>query len=184
MRGRTKSLSVDIPIAEMAKSRIFIFRYAFLISPLYRTAFLLYCNHGGEDMITQRLYAIAAEKRIYVDELDISLPSMACEIGELKHIALRPGLSDAEEKTCLAHELGHHVRGVLYHRETPAFTRGWCEHRANQWAVHKLIPLRSLVAAFRRGCVEAWQLAEYFGVTEDFVRITVDIYRQEGKLPA
>lgn len=135
-------------------------------------------------MITQRLYDIAAEKRIYVDELDISRPSMACEIGELKHIALRPGLSDAEEKTCLAHELGHHVRGVLYRRETPAFTRGWCEHRANQWAVHKLIPLRSLLAAFRRGCVEAWQLAEYFGVTEDFVRTTVDIYRQEGKLPA
>ena len=39
-------------------------------------------------------------------------------------------------------------------------------------------------SALRRGCSEVWQLAEYFWVTEDFIRETIEIYKQEGKLSA
>ena len=136
-------------------------------------------------MNVQQLFDIAEENDIYVDtDMQMALPSVSCDIGVIRHIGLREGLSDREMLVCFAHELGHHKRGAFYHIEAPAFSREQCEHKANQWAVHKLIPARSLYAAFRKGYVEAWQLAEYFDVTEDFIRKTIEIYKQEGKLPA
>lgn len=131
-----------------------------------------------------KLYDIAEKQGITVDTLNIIGKSYACEIGDFKGIALRENLTASEEYVCMAHELGHHMRGALYHIEAPVFSLGQCEHKANKWAVHKLIPIRSLHAAFRKGYVEVWQLAEYFDVTEDFILKTIEIYKQEGKLPA
>lgn len=135
-------------------------------------------------MHVQKLYSIAEKYDIMVDTRDIPLPSMAVELFGIKAIALRHDLTTEQERVCLAHELGHHIRGALYCIEAPCFTRGQCEYKADKWAVHKLIPIRSLYAAFRKGYTEIWQLAEYFDVTEDFVQRTIEIYKQEGKLPA
>lgn len=131
-----------------------------------------------------KLYNIAEKHDIIVNTRDIPPPSMAISVCGIRAIALRQDLSNIEERVCLAHELGHHLKGALYNKETPCFTRGQCEHKADKWAVHKLIPVRSLYAAFRKGYVEVWQLAEYFDVTEDFILKTIEIYKQEGKLPA
>ena len=130
-----------------------------------------------------KLYDIAKKHDIMVNTRDIPPPSMAIEVCGIKGIALRKDLTKAEERSYLSHELGHHIKGALYSKETPCFTRGQCEHKANKWAIHKLIPFRSLYAAFRKGYVEVWQLAEYFDVTEDFILKTMEIYKQEGKLP-
>lgn len=135
-------------------------------------------------MNVQRLYDIAEKYDIMVDTREIPMPSMALELYGIKAIALHKDLSSNQERVCLAHELGHHVKGALYRKETPIFTRGQCEYKADKWAVHKLIPIRSLYAAFKKGCTEVWQLAEYFDVTEEFVQKTIEIYKQEGKLPA
>lgn len=136
-------------------------------------------------MNVQKLYTIAEKNGIHVDtDMEMALPSAACEIGDFRHIALRKGLSEREVLVCFAHEIGHHKRGALYQIEAPCFTRGQCEYKADKWAVHSLIPLRALLSAFRKGCTTVWELAEYFDVTEDFIRRTVEIYKQEGKLPA
>ncbi len=134
-------------------------------------------------MKTERLYNIAENADIFVYTRRISSPSMAIEVCGIKGIALRKNLTKAEERSYLSHELGHHIKGALYSKETPCFTRGQCEHKADKWAVHKLIPVRSLYASFRKGYVEVWQLAEYFDVTEEFILKTIEIYKQEGKLP-
>ena len=135
-------------------------------------------------MHVHKLYNIAEKYDIMVGAKDLPLPSMAVEVYGIKAIALRHDLTAEQERVCLAHELGHHVKGALYKKDTLVFTRGQCEYKADKWAVHKLIPIRSLYAAFRKGYVQIWQLAEYFDVTEEFVQRTIEIYKQEGKLPA
>ena len=44
------------------------------------------------------------------------------------------------------------------------------ENRADKWAIQRLIPLSELDAARADGHTELWDLAEYFGVTEDMMR--------------
>ncbi|MBD5384434.1 MAG: hypothetical protein HDR72_05490 [Ruminococcaceae bacterium] len=42
------------------------------------------------------------------------------------------------------------------------------------------MPYNELINACQQGNTEAWQLAEYFGVTEDFVLRAFEIYRNMG----
>lgn len=134
-------------------------------------------------MNIQKLYDIAEKSDIIVNTRDMLPPSIAVDILGARAIALRKDLTNAEERSFLSHELGHHVKGALYQKETPGFTRGQCEHKANKWAVHKLMPFRSLHTAFLKGYTEVWEIAEYFEVTEEFVIKAIEIYKQEGKLP-
>ena len=135
-------------------------------------------------MQTNRLYDIAEQNGIEIDSVNMRLPSLAVEVGGLRAIALRQDLTLCETRAFLSHEIGHHIKGALYNKATPCFSRGQCEYKANKWAVHKIMPYRSLLAAMRRGVVEIWQLADYFDVTADFVICAIRIYQSEGKLPA
>ncbi len=44
------------------------------------------------------------------------------------------------------------------------------ENRADKWAVTTLISVEELDNAIAQGCTEVWELAEYFQVTEAFIR--------------
>jgi len=44
--------------------------------------------------------------------------------------------------------------------------------------VHRLIPWSKLRQAVRDGMAEAWELAEHFDVTEDFVRWAIAYYTE------
>ncbi len=89
--------------------------------------------------------------------------------------------SAAEEKTLLAHELSHIETGSFYNIYSKYDLKSKCEYKANAHAIQLLIPQSQLRKAFRRGITEIWELAEHFGVTEDFVRQTVEYYAA-GKL--
>ncbi|MBR6789770.1 MAG: hypothetical protein IKM31_02740 [Oscillospiraceae bacterium] len=56
------------------------------------------------------------------------------------------------------------------------------EYRAASWVVHHLIPCDELLEAIEFGCTEVWQLAEYFGVSEDLILDAVKVYRNKGML--
>ena len=45
------------------------------------------------------------------------------------------------------------------------------------WAYKKLIPEDVLKKAIRHGYQEPWELADYFSVTEPFLRGALDYYR-------
>ena len=51
------------------------------------------------------------------------------------------------------------------------------EHKAEKWAIKKLVPEDELQNAFKQGIVEPWNLAEYFNVTEDFIIKAVNYYK-------
>lgn len=79
----------------------------------------------------------------------------------------------AEERVHLGHELGHCCTGSFYDSSAPLLTRRRCERRADKWAIKKLIPKDELDAAVADGRTEICELAEIFGVTEDFMRKAV-----------
>jgi Zn-dependent peptidase ImmA (M78 family) len=82
----------------------------------------------------------------------------------------------AQERVHLAHELGHCETGSFYNLYSSLDIREKQEKRADLWAVRRLVPADEFRFALSRGIVEIWELAEYFDVTEDFIRRTLDIY--------
>ena len=84
----------------------------------------------------------------------------------------------ADEKVKLAHELGHCETGSFYNRYAARDVRQKHENRANKWAYKKLIPEDELKNAVRQGYHEPWELAEYFGVTEAFLRGALEFYNR------
>ena len=103
----------------------------------------------------------------------------ACYIG--MDDAVRDG--GIQERVHLIHELGHCVTGSFYNRYAAIDSRQRHENRADKWAVKKLIPVEALDDAIAEGCTEVWELAERFGVTEEFVRKAV-CYHVHGNLAA
>ena len=76
----------------------------------------------------------------------------------------------------LSHELGHCVTGSFYNIYAAIDYRRRHENRADKWAISTLIPVDDLDDAVAQGCTEVWELAERFGVTEDFIRKAVCYY--------
>ena len=93
-------------------------------------------------------------------------------------IALDPWMlvTVADEKVKLAHELGHCITGSFYNVYAPCDVRQKHENHADKWAIKELIPEDELNKAVSHGITEIWDLAEYFGVTEDFMRKAVCWY--------
>ena len=83
---------------------------------------------------------------------------------------------DVRERVHLGHELGHCVTGSFYNIHAAVDCRQRHENRADKWAVQALIPVEELDNAIAEGCTEVWELADRFGVTEEFIRKTVCYY--------
>lgn len=82
----------------------------------------------------------------------------------------------AEETTAAAHELGHSCTGTYYSADAPAEERQKKENLAERYAIQRYLPREHLLSAIRSGMTEYWQLAEYFGFTEAFIRKAVCLY--------
>ena len=84
--------------------------------------------------------------------------------------------SIAEETVSMAHELGHCKTGAFYNRWAARDIRQKHEHRADKWAIERIIPVDALDEAVAEGHTELWDLADHFHVTEDFVKKAVCWY--------
>ena len=133
------------------------------------------------------LYDLAEQENIEVIRFPMAINSSmsimddsgACYIG--MDDTVRDG--GTQERVHLVHELGHCVTGSFYNRYAAVDSRQRHENRADKWAVKKLIPVEALDDAIAEGCTEVWELAERFGVTEEFVRKAV-CYHVHGNLAA
>ena len=125
-------------------------------------------------------YRLAQKKNIPVDRFPLGSRealSLMDDTGQC-YIALDPGklVSEADEVTKLSHELGHCITGSFYNCYTPYDCRRRHENRADKWAIRKLIPATELDDAVAAGHTQLWDLADYFGVTEAFMRKAVSLY--------
>ena len=128
----------------------------------------------------QEFYHIANQENIVVDHFALSKRE-ALSIMDLDgecFIAIDPQRisSETDERNKLAHELGHCITGSFYNPYSDYDCRQYHENRADKWAIQHLIPVEDLDDAVASGCTEIWDLAERFGVTEEFVRKTVCYY--------
>ena len=126
------------------------------------------------------LYEIANEQNIEV--LEYSMPvneSMSVmDDSGLCFIGIDPNTRDGsvQERVHLAHELGHCVTGSFYNRYSSFDCRQLHENRADKWAIRQLITEDALDQAVADGHTEIWDLAEHFGVTEQFMRKAICLY--------
>lgn len=126
------------------------------------------------------LYVLAEQKNIAVIEtslpetgsLSVMTDTGACYIGIDQSVMD----GDALELVHMAHELGHCETGSFYSIHTAVDCRQRHENKADKWAVKHLIPVEDLDAAVADGHTELWDLAQHFGVTEQFMQKAVCYY--------
>lgn len=126
------------------------------------------------------LYDLASQQNIEVIQfpmskngsMSIMLDDGSCFIG------IDPATRDGsiQERVHLGHELGHCITGSFYNRYAAIDYRQRHENRADKWAIRCLIPVEDLDEAVAEGCCELWDLADRFGVTEEFIKKAVCYY--------
>lgn len=126
-------------------------------------------------MELSQLYNIADENDIQVYHYDLS-PVKSMSLPGVIGIDANYLTSNIEEKECLAHELGHCMLGAFYTGSSPLELRAQKEHRANRWAIEKLVPYSELLDACKNGICEIWELSEYFNVSHEFMTKVVKKY--------
>ena len=82
----------------------------------------------------------------------------------------------AEELVAVAHEGGHISTGATHCLDSPYDLVEKHEHKADKWAIEALITAEELDDAVAAGNTELWQLADHFGVTEEFMKKAVCWY--------
>lgn len=126
------------------------------------------------------LYDFAEQQNIEVipfpmkenGSMSIMLEDGRCVVG--MDASVRDG--QVQERVHLGHELGHCATGSFYNIYAAIDFRQKHENKANKWAIQQLIPVDDLDDAVAQGCHEIWELADRFGVTEDFIRKALCYY--------
>jgi len=84
------------------------------------------------------------------------------------------------EKTCiLAEELGHYYTSSGDITDLTDIRNRKQERRARNWAYQRLVPLEKIIEAYRAGVSNRHELAEYLGVTEEFLQAALKRYREK-----
>ena len=128
----------------------------------------------------QDFYHIANQQNIVIDHFALSNREALSIMDEegFCFVAIDPDKirSEADERSKLAHELGHCITGSFYNQYSKFDCRQRHENRADKWAISQLITVDDLDEAVADGCCEIWELAERFGVTDDVIKKAVCYY--------
>lgn len=131
-------------------------------------------------MEIQTLYDLAQQNNIRVRNFhlpEFGSLSVQTDDGDC-YIGIDTDVQDGsvQERVHMGHELGHCLTGSFYSIHTAVDNRRRHENRADKWAIRHLIPVEDLDEAVADGYTELWELADRFGVTEDFIKKTVCYY--------
>lgn len=95
-------------------------------------------------------------------------------------IAISKSVKTTVEKACvLAEELGHHYTtsgNILDQSDTSNRQQ---EQKARTWAYFRQISLCDLVSAYRYGCRNQFETADYLGVTEKFLSDAIQRFKEK-----
>lgn len=96
-------------------------------------------------------------------------------------IWINKNIPTQNEKHCiLAEEMGHHCTSYGNILDQKCVNNRKQEKRARNWAYERLVPLHGLVSAFNKGyTLNRYDLADYLGVTENFLEHAIDRYKQK-----
>lgn len=97
-----------------------------------------------------------------------------------ERIAIRKTIPTQVAKACvLAEELGHHYTssGIIIDQTSTSNRKQ--ERRARIWAYKKAFELTDLIRAFKAGCRNRYEFAEYLEITEAFLQEAIDYYKEK-----
>lgn len=84
------------------------------------------------------------------------------------------------EKTCtLAEEIGHYHTSYGDILDQSDMCARKQELRARQWGYWRLVPLTEIVRAYKARVSGRHEIAEFIGVTEEFLQASIDRYREK-----
>lgn len=94
-------------------------------------------------------------------------------------VAIKKDMVTSKKKCALAEELGHHYTtiGDITAQQTTEEHKQ--EFRARAWAYNKLIGLMGIVNAYKTGCRNINEMAEYLEVSEEFLSEALEYYRKK-----
>ena len=92
-------------------------------------------------------------------------------------IAIRQDIPTQVEKSCiLAEELGHHYTtsgNIIDQSKTENRKQ---EFRARLWAYDRRIGLIGIIKAYKHGCQNRYEIADFLDVTEEFLVAAINAY--------
>ncbi len=133
-------------------------------------------------METLKLYNLAEKSGITVDRFSLPENGSVSLLHDGKlYIALDSNIkTNAEERVCLAHELGHCETLGFYNMYAPIDVRSKHENKADRWAIKRLVPEEKYRRALRNGYTDINSLAEFFDVTDEFMEKAVQYYSKNN----
>lgn len=135
-------------------------------------------------MNLEKLYDLAEKEdvKIYDFYFDEDINGMYLNYNKLNAIALNYKVinNSQEEKCILSEELGHYYMDATY----PASTKDKIlidkqEYKAKKWSYYILIPFEKLKSAISNGIDTLYSLAEYFEVTEEYMKNAINFYQSK-----
>jgi len=100
-------------------------------------------------------------------------------------ITLNSSIETGAERLCVfAEELGHYYTSYGNILEQNFAGNRKQERRARGWAYEKIITLDKLIEAHKTGIRSCYELAEFLGVTENFIKEAVEYYKNKYGLCA
>lgn len=95
-------------------------------------------------------------------------------------IAINKNLDTTTAKACiLAEELGHYHTSVGNIIDVSQPQNAKQERHARLWAYNEMIGLYGLIRAYKHGCTQCDEIAEYLDVTEEFLCDAIECYRNK-----
>lgn len=135
-------------------------------------------------MNLNKLYNLTEKENIKTYNYNIpDVFGMFINIEKINAIVLRKNLSQYEEKSTLAEELGHYYYDATYPvccSDLQLISKQ--EYRARKWAYNVLIPIEDLVSALKNGLDNIDVLSDYFEVPKLFMSQCIDYYKERGVL--
>ncbi len=127
---------------------------------------------------TLEQYATDHNIRLYTQPLPHPIKGLYFSREDFHAITLSSHLeTTAQRATVLAEELGHYHTTPINLFAAPPELSATYEHRAAAWAANVLVPLPSIVKAWREGVRDLWELSEHLGVPEDFTVRSIELHR-------
>ena len=131
----------------------------------------------------EKLYDLLNQKGIAVYHGPLGgIPAVTIRERDRYAVFLNPdSLTDsAQESDILSHEMGHIMTGSTHRADSPADLVERHEEKAERWAIRQMVPWEELNKAVASGIRTAWELAEYFNVTEKMIRRALEYYQIRG----
>lgn len=95
-------------------------------------------------------------------------------------IAINKNIETTAEKACvLAEELGHYYTSAGNILDQSKVENRKQEKKARRWAYEKLVGIIKIIEAYKAGCRNRYELAEFLEVTEEFLENAITYYKEK-----